>query len=128
MNQFKSFAPSFLRIGISLVILWFGSEQLLHPDLWTAFLPSWAKSLPFSQITFIYFNGSLEVVMGLLLIIGLFTRIVSIILALHLLGIVFTLGYNDIAVRDFGLFIALISIFLYGADDYSLDTKLDKKL
>ncbi|MEK6856700.1 MAG: hypothetical protein AABX49_01665, partial [Nanoarchaeota archaeon] len=67
-----------------------------------------------------------EVVFGLLLLIGLFTKIVSLILALHLLVISFSLGYNDIAVRDFILSLATFSIFLNGKDKLCLDKKLFK--
>lgn len=124
MNNLKSYAPNILRIGMSLVILWFGSQQLMHPSMWTGFLPGWVSSLPLTPITFIYLNGWLEIITGILLLIGLFTRVVGIILALHLLGIVFSVGYTATSVRDFGLTIALVSIFLNGEDAWSLDRKL----
>lgn len=124
MNNLKSYAPNILRVGMSLVILWFGSQQLLHPAMWTGFLPDWVSSLPLTPITFIYLNGWLEIVAGILLFLGFFTRIVGTILALHLLGIVFSVGYTAVGVRDFGLTIALISIVLNGEDSWSLDRKL----
>jgi uncharacterized membrane protein YphA (DoxX/SURF4 family) len=84
------------------------------------------SSLPISETTFVYLNGWFELVFGTLLIIGFHTRIVAFLLSVHLLGIVFTVGYNEIGVRDFGLTVALISIFLHGPSDWSLDAKLKK--
>jgi uncharacterized membrane protein YphA (DoxX/SURF4 family) len=111
-NNFSFTSVNVLRIGISLVVLWFGTQQLLSPENWTGFLPSFIDSLPLSQITFIYLNGLFEIIASLLLILNIWKKVVSALLALHMLGIVFTLGYNAIAVRDFAIFIALLSIFL----------------
>jgi uncharacterized membrane protein YphA (DoxX/SURF4 family) len=123
MNKFKSYAPNFLRIGISLVIMWFGFQQLIHPEQWINFLPEFVDSMPFSNITFVYLNGWFEVFAGLLMVLGLFTRIASILIIIHLVGIVFTLGYNAIAIRDIGLIFALISISLHGPDSWSIDSE-----
>lgn len=128
MNYLKSIAPNILRIGLALVMLWFGFTQCMGPASWVGVLPEWTSSLPISQITFVYLNGWMEMCAGLLLILGLFTRFVSAILAIHLIGIVFSLGYNAIAVRDFGLVIALISIFMNGEDSWSLDKYLTKNV
>ena len=72
-------------------------------------------------------NGIFEVVFGTLLVIGLFTRIVAFLFFLHTLVIMFSLGYNDISIRDFGLALASLSVYLYGGDKWCLDRKLKKK-
>lgn len=117
-----------LRIGIALIILWFASQQLLHPDKWIGFLPDFVKSFSLAPITFIYLNGWFELVAGLLLIFGLFTRVASFLLALHLLGIVFSLGYGATAMRDLGLVFALVSIFINGKDTWAFDSRLDSQI
>ena len=71
-------------------------------------------------------NGIFEIVFGILLIAGLFTRLVSLFLGLHLIGIMLGLGYNDIAVRDFGLALATLSLVFSSAGELSLDKKLRK--
>src|SRR6185369_12924187 len=114
-NNFTFSSFNVLRIGIGLVMLWFGTQQLLHPEQWTGFLPSWTVSLPISQISFVYLNGFFEVVFGILLALNIWRKVVSALLAIHMLGIVittFSMGSQAIAVRDFGIFIALLSIFL----------------
>ena len=107
---------------MALVVLWFGVQQLLNPALWTGYLPAWTGSLPLSAITFVLLNGWLECTLGLLLIAGFYTRAAAFILSLHLYGIALTLGYGAIGVRDFGLATALLSVFFYGKDAWSLDT------
>ncbi len=127
----QSYAPVVLRIGLSFVFLWFGINQLLDPASFLGYMPSWnvissiVSLLPSTEFL-IMINGSIEIIFGLLLLVGLFTRVAAVILALHLLGITIGLGYNDIAVRDVGLFFATISVFLYGTTKWSLDERREK--
>jgi uncharacterized membrane protein YphA (DoxX/SURF4 family) len=121
MNKLKTLAPTFLRISMSLVILWFGVQQIIDPTSWLGFLPAWTASLPISQIHFIYFNGTFEIIFGIFLLIGFYTRIVALVLALHLLDIAYTVGYNAIGIRDLGLALSTMTIFLYGADGLTFD-------
>ena len=112
-KNIKDLSPIILRIGIGLVIIWFGLQQINTPLAWVVYLPTFTENLPISQTTFVSLNGYFELIFGILLVAGFFTRIVAFFLALHLFGIVLTVGYNEIGVRDFGIFIALVSIFLY---------------
>ena len=122
-RKYEEYAPLVLRISMSLVILWFGLTNIFNPQSLVGYLPKIAYSLPIEPLTFMIFTGIFEVVFGLLLIIGLFTRISSFILFLHILIIMFGLGYNDIAVRDFGLALATLVIFLNGPDKWCLDKR-----
>jgi len=110
-----------LRVGIAIVIIWFGIQQLVNPTQWVAYLPTWINHLPFSQLSIIYINGWFETVFGIMLLFGFYTRFVSILLALHMLDIAYTVGYGAIGVRDFGLAISTLSIFLYGMSPLSVD-------
>jgi uncharacterized membrane protein YphA (DoxX/SURF4 family) len=115
-----------LRLGIGAVMIWFALQQLNDPAAWVSYLPPWTQSLPVSQIGFVYLNGWFEITFGTLMIVGFYTRIVAFFLAIHLLGIVYTLGYNQTGVRDFGLSIALLAISLYGTSAWSLDEYFEK--
>src|SRR3989338_933735 len=122
MDKTKMQLSSFLlRIGIGLVIIYFGLQQVSNTSAWLAYLPYWAKSLPISEINFIHINGYFELIFGALLVLGFYTRIVAFFLSIHLLVIVYTVGYNEIGVRDFGIFVALVSIFLHGPSIWSVD-------
>ena len=123
----KEYATIVLRISLSLVFLWFGLTGVFNTEQFIGYVPEFAYSLPISVESIVILNGIFEIVLGTLLIIGLFTRIVAFILFLHTLIIMFLLGYNDIAVRDFGLAFATLAIFLNGADKWCLDRRLKKK-
>ena len=117
----QKISPIILRVGIGAVIIWFGLQQLGNPSPWIGFLPLWTKSLPISQLSFVYLNGWFELISGILLIAGFFTQLVAGLLTLHLLGIVCSVGYSATGVRDLGITIALLSIFLHGTNSWSLD-------
>lgn len=116
-----------LRIGIALVYLYFGTSQLRNPDFFLGWLPNWTSNLIISQTNLIYINGTFEVIVGLMLLIGLFTKTSSFLLGLHLLFITIHIGYTEIGVRDFGLTMATFAITLLGKDKYSADHKRKKQ-
>ena len=124
INKYKDYAPFILRIGISLVLLWFGLNQIFDTESWLGWLPQWAFSLSIEPTAIIILNGIFETIFGALLLLGLVTRFAAVVISVHLLIISFSIGYNDVAVRDFGLSLATFSIFLYGPDRLSLDKKI----
>ena len=121
MNYMKKISPVVLRVGMAVIVMWFGVQQLIDPATWIGFLPDWTSSLPMSATTLIYLNGLFEVISGLMLLAGLYTRIIVLLMALHMLEITYTVGYDAIGVRDLGLTIALFTIFLHGSSPFSLD-------
>ncbi|MFZ3019943.1 MAG: DoxX family protein [Minisyncoccia bacterium] len=122
MNNTQKWASVLLRVAMALVFIWFGTQQLMRPEQWTSFIPAFINFIP--AIKMVVLNGWFEVVFGVALLIGFYTRLTSFLLALHLLGIAFTVGLNALGVRDFGLALATFSIFLNGADFLSLDNKI----
>lgn len=123
LRKFKAYSPGIARIGVGLVFFIFGIDQIIRPEVWFAFIPQFALEFGISQYTLIYLNGAFDLIIGTLLLLGLLIRISSGLGILHLIGLVLTFGYTDIAVRDFGLLIVLISVFLQGPDRLSLDQK-----
>ncbi len=123
----SKYAPVITRYGMSLVFLWFGFTQVMGPESWTSLIPEFITNIThLSALTFVYLNGGMEIVLGILLIIGIYTRISALILALHLLFITIDVGYNAIGIRDFGLTLATLSIFFNGPDFLSLENKKDR--
>lgn len=124
----KMYAPTVLRIGIAIVFLWFGMQQLLHTAMWIGLIPKSVIAISgLTAATLVHFNGSFEIVFGLCLLFGFFTRTTALLLALHMLDITYVVGYGATGVRDFGLSIGAISLFLYGIDSVSLDAWFQKK-
>ena len=70
----------------------------------------------------------MEIIIGTLLLIGLFTRIISGIAAFYMSGVMAAVGYNDIAVRDVGIMLATVSLFLSGGEKWCLDLQLREKI
>ena len=114
--DFKRYAPAIARIGISIVFLIFGIWQIIHPESWFGYLPNFVSNLGFNLNTVVLLNGFLDTFIGIGLIVGIFVRFFSLIAIVHLIGIILSLGWNDVAVRDIGLLIVLISIFFNGKD------------
>ena len=125
-TKMTRWAPAFLRIGMSLVILWFGVEQLIDVTSWIGYLPEWTATLPISQSTLVYLNGSFEIIFGVFMLLGFYTRISALLLALHLFDIAYIVGYDAIGVRDFGLALSLFAIFLQGSDALCIDRSFSK--
>ena len=126
-SRLSAYAPVVVRFAIAAVLLWFGYNQLMHPDMWTRIVPTWASGIFGSALTVVHINAGFEILMGLVLITGIWTRFVGAILALHLLSIASTLGFTAVGVRDFGLTFAALSIFFAGHDIWSFDRFLIKK-
>ena len=111
-----------LRLGLGGVFLIFGIDKFFHPAMWSAYIPQWFPQIPY----FIYVLGIIEAIIGLCILIGFKTRITAGIAAVMLLGIIGSLGYSEITVRDAGLLMTAISIVLLGAGEFSLDAQIIK--
>lgn len=99
-----------LRIGLGLVILWFGVEQILNPNSWIGYVPLWLDSLLTATVV-VYINGGFEIIASLLLIFNRFVKLSSLLLSIHLVLIIIELGYNATAIRDIGILVGLIALF-----------------
>ena len=120
----RAFAPVVLRLALAALFLWFGFSQVMDPFGWLSWLPAWAANLTWiSPAGIVLFNGWFEVILGAMLAVGLLTRWVALLLALHLFVIAFGIGYNDIGVRDFTLALTTLALSLGGADWLTLRKK-----
>lgn len=118
-----------LQLGLALTILWFGVSQLMDPSKWQGYLPAWAIGLSFiSTTTLIYLNAIFEVFTSLFLIFNQYVKFFSFILALHMLLIIFHLGFNEIAVRDFAIFMGFLSLFFMSKNKSSVIDFFKKKI
>jgi len=120
--KIKNLAPVVLRLGLAMVFIWFGSNQLMSQTMWMWLIPKSLISMTgISAQNIVIGNGIFEIIMAALLAFGIWIRLVAILLALHLLGIIGVLGINAIGIRDIGLFFAMVSVAMHGADIYSYD-------
>lgn len=113
----EKYAPAVLRIGMAMIMLWFSAQQFLNPQYWTAYVPQYVVSLSgIDALYLVYMNAGFELIFGLLLTFGILTRISALLLSLHLFHIVIVVGYNETGIRDLGLAIATLVVFMNGTD------------
>ena len=119
-----------LRFGTGIVFLWFGIAQIRDPSFGMAYLPEIvytigdAIDLANFDRTFVMLHGVFEVGLASALIVGIFTRLSALLLAAQLLLIVvtvYTLAGPEMAVRDFGVLVATLSIAINGPDRMAAD-------
>ncbi len=106
-------AQLILRVFLGLVVLWFGSSEIISPQMWVTFVPPFMGSiLPLTTLVLIH--GIVLCVLGIALIAKLYVRAAASILALMLAQIVLSLivkgGLSATAVRDFGLLGAALAL------------------
>lgn len=111
ISKFSPYAPAVLRVGIAFVFLWFGWTTVADPAGWTGLVPAWTSFLG-DPVTLVRLHGIFEFVFGLLLLLGIKTRIVAALLLLNLLHTLTLLSWGPILVRDIGISMALLSLAL----------------
>jgi uncharacterized membrane protein len=107
-------AKFILRFGLGIVFLYFGVNQFLSPEKWTALLPDFLSNLGNVKY-FIYLNATFDILVAISLFFDLFLKLFSILGFLHLLAIsLFSLGVlNPSGARDIGLGFAMLSLFFF---------------
>jgi uncharacterized membrane protein YphA (DoxX/SURF4 family) len=119
----REIASVVLRFGMAIIFLYFGFSQVVSPDAWNSYVPSFLSNGVMTANNLVMINGILEITLGIFLIIGLYIKFSAIILSIHLLFIAFSMGINPTAVRDLGLAIATFVVFLNGKDSLTFDSK-----
>ena len=128
IEMFKEAPILLIRLGLGFVFFWFGIDKFIHPALWIGWIPQYVLSLiPIFPGIFIFLLGVIETILGALLLLGVIVRLVALISAIHLLAIIFSLGFNDIVVRDIGLLAMALSLAVQKKHIFCLDNYLRKK-
>lgn len=118
-----------LRTGLAYVFLTFGHHKIVDWRGWATMLPpELAHVLETSSgldlATLLHSLGYLEVILGLHLALGFFTRGAALVSALLLTGVVLVMGSTGIGVRDAGLLSAAVAVAFVGGGSWSLDAWL----
>ena len=110
---FQAFA--LLRIGFVVAPILFGIDKFAHVLVnWDIYLaPRLNDIIPGTTHQAMYAVGVIEIIAGL--VVALRPKLGSLVVAGWLVGIIVNLllipGYYDIALRDFGLFLAALTLF-----------------
>ena len=105
-----------LRIGFTVAPILFGLDKFFNWSVhWPDYLAGWINNIvPGSGQEFMYFVGGVEILAGILVLLA--PRIGAFVVAGWLAGIVINLltnnppQYYDIALRDFGLMLAALTL------------------
>lgn len=111
-----------LRSGLGGVYLWFGIEKLRNPSAWYAWVPLIIQNrLPISMDTYLDILGIAEIVLGGLILMGLFMRAACFFIALLIGIMIYFMGFNQVMVRDLGLLAVALALIVSGAKQISVD-------
>lgn len=103
-----------LRVGFTVAPILFGLDKFFHVLVdWDRYLaPVIVRQTPWSAHGIMYVVGAVEIVAGL--VVALKPRFGGYLVAAWLAGIIVNLlifsGFYDVALRDFGLFIAALAL------------------
>ena len=103
-----------LRTAFTVAPILFGLDKFFHVMVnWDLYLaPALSDPLPFSPHQLMFAVGAIEIVAGL--VVAVHPRLGGPVVAAWLVGIIVNLllipGFYDVALRDFGLFLAAIAL------------------
>jgi uncharacterized membrane protein YphA (DoxX/SURF4 family) len=124
-SKLKEYAPIFLRYSFVVVFLYFSLAQFIQPTHWVAYVPESVTGFVSAE-TLVFMNATFELIAAIMLALGIYPRVVALLLALHLFGITWSIGFNQTGARDFGLACATLAIALFGRDKWCLEKKWRK--
>jgi len=103
-----------LRFAAGAVFLWFGIDKWIHPLIWFGYVPDFVwPLLPIDATLFMILQGIVEVVIGLLLVLGRFVRLASAAAVAFLIALFILYGANEITIRDNSLIGLYLALFIH---------------
>ncbi|MCH7758887.1 DoxX family membrane protein [Patescibacteria group bacterium] len=109
-----SLAFHILRVGLAITFLWIGILVFQEPEAWGLYLQSWAVDfLPISLKQVMISVALLDILVGIFLLINIFTWVAAFFGAVHLIIVLITTGVNGVTVRDIGLLAAVIALMVF---------------
>lgn len=114
LENVRAWAPTAARLALGLVLLWFGTHELVQPSLWTGYVPVISQTSHLA-VAMVLLHGWLLSVLGVALVFGIAPQLAAGVSALMLLEIVVSLsltgGVSDIVARDVGVFGLAVAVF-----------------
>lgn len=117
----------FLRVGLAITFLWIGILIFQNPEAWGSYIKPWALAwLPLSLVQVMVGTAVLDITVGMLLLLDIFTWIAAFVGAMHIIVVLVTSGITDITVRDVGLLTGALAISFEALPEWIL-SKFKKK-
>ncbi len=135
LNFFGNWAgwgPDFLRLGVGIMMIIHGYPKLFGAKMGPKGLAQWLKSIGFSPPLFwAYVLGISEFLGGICILLGLFTRLVALVLAIEFLVIIFRVKWAKGWSAgeggwewDFVFLTMLLSLLVTGPGRWALDSRI----
>lgn len=100
-----------VRVGMGITFLWIGLLIFKSPATWSGLVQPWVASLLHEQLEFAMTSTAiLDIVIGFLLIVDVFTWIAALVASVHLLIVIATVGIDEITVRDIALLTGCLAL------------------
>jgi len=111
----------FLRVGLAITFLWIGVLIFKNPEAWGGYLQPWAAGLlPVPLAQAMTGTAILDITIGALLLIDVFTWLASLVGAVHIIIVLTVSGITDITVRDIGLLVAAAALMIDSLPEWVL--------
>jgi len=118
------------RLGLGAGFLWAGINKVIDPEAFGMMLQNMAGIDPIMAPNMALLIGSLEILSGVLIWIGLITRIAVAYQLIVLVGAQFMFGFNfamgPAIWKDPALIGIVILLLLYGSGKFGLDYRISK--
>lgn len=109
----KQAARTVLRVGLGITFVWIGVRIFMDPAGWGSLAQPWAvRLLPVPLVVFMQANALFDLLVGAMLLIGLWPWLAGAVGAGHILAVLAATGVTDVTVRDIGLFAACVALAL----------------
>ncbi len=100
-----------LRVGLAITFLWIGVLILKQPEAWGGFLEPWAANLlPIPIREAMIATAILDIAIGVLLLVDVFTWLAALVAAIHLAIVLTVSGITDVTVRDIAILAAALAV------------------
>lgn len=118
MKKFAVKYPLVMRFSLSFVFLWFGINEILNPRYWSGYVPQMAIEIsPIPILSLVQGHGAVLVFLGICFFIRFrlqYTGALALLVLLSIIGGLISMnGFDEVVVRDIGLFGLALAIWLH---------------
>lgn len=108
--------PFIMRLSLAFVFIWFGVSEITNPVYWSGYVPQMARELlPIPILPFVQGHGAVLAFLGLCFLFRFQLRYTGVLAMLVLIsiigGLMSTNGFDEIVVRDIGIFGLALSVW-----------------
>lgn len=128
VKKLKKYLPTIMRLGVGIAMVYLAVvEKVLNPHLseFVVRVTELTGVIPVSEGMWVFSAGAIEFALGVLLILGLLTRVVAVVALVVLAGSFFYFGEE--VWSHVTLFGSISAIFILGGGKWSLDSWIEKR-